>query len=537
MGTYIRLKDLEEGFLTGGSSDPVIVNDFDESSGEARAELNNLIYTTHAGDVMSSVPSCECRETTGGIDLGEICDNCGKPVKEQIDQELEPLIWLRRARGVAKLMIPIVWMQLNKSFTRAGFKIIQWLCDPTMSVTNKQSKMARNLEAELQRRNIRRGYNNFVERFDEIIDILFTTKGIKPPKKQVFTDPTTRTISMSSLNQDVYDMDLSDINGMHPLQLELAMYRDRLFSDYVPVPNRSLLVMEKSNGQHYVEPIDPTLVEAVRLFIGIDTEVKGYSERQKENRTVKVLNYLSMYYECIFKDHLATKRGLFRRHVFASRSHFSFRAVISSLTGRHRYDEVHIPWGVAVNLFEVHLSNILMGMGWSSNEILDFLREYSQQYHPLLDALFQQIIKDYSIEYDGQGVAFMLQRNPSLQRGSAQFLYITKVKTDVDDPTISMSILACVGFNADFDGDELNGMLAIDNFTAEQLEGIKPHKSTFSLKKVREVTGNLSMPKPAVATISDWVRRSDLDVVTEENRNWMAKHAISSNESVAVCAA
>ena len=57
MGTFLRLKDLEEGFLTGGSSDPVIVNDFDESSGEARAELNNVIYTTHAGDVMSSVPS------------------------------------------------------------------------------------------------------------------------------------------------------------------------------------------------------------------------------------------------------------------------------------------------------------------------------------------------------------------------------------------------------------------------------------------------------------------------------------------------
>ena len=41
------------------------------------------------------------------------------------------------------------------------------------------------------------------------------------------------------------------------------------------------------------------------------------------------------------------------------------------------------------------------------------------------------------------------------QAGSAQQLGITKVKTDLLDRTISVSVLVLRSFNADFDGDML----------------------------------------------------------------------------------
>jgi hypothetical protein len=41
----------------------------------------------------------------------------------------------------------------------------------------------------------------------------------------------------------------------------------------------------------------------------------------------------------------------------------------------------------------------------------------------------------------------MFQRNPSLKRLSAQRLFITKVKTDIEDYTIGFSVLVLKGMN------------------------------------------------------------------------------------------
>ena len=46
----------------------------------------------------------------------------------------------------------------------------------------------------------------------------------------------------------------------------------------------------------------------------------------------------------------------------------------------------------------------------------------------------------------------MLNRNPSLHRGSIQAVRITRIKTDPDDNTLSMSYLIAKSFNADYDG-------------------------------------------------------------------------------------
>ena len=56
-----------------------------------------------------------------------------------------------------------------------------------------------------------------------------------------------------------------------------------------------------------------------------------------------------------------------------------------------------------------------------------------------------------------------------------------------------------------FDGDALNFSLAIDNFLANELRHLAPHKSTFDMAKPYNISNNLSKPKPVIATFSNWM--------------------------------
>lgn len=60
-----------------------------------------------------------------------------------------------------------------------------------------------------------------------------------------------------------------------------------------------------------------------------------------------------------------------------------------------------------------------------------------------------------------------------------------------------------------FDGDEVNCMLLLDNFMTEKMEPLKPYKSTFSMDRPYEVSNNLSIPKPVIATTGNWLHTEE----------------------------
>jgi hypothetical protein len=119
--------------------------------------------------------------------------------------------------------------------------------------------------------------------------------------------------------------------------------------------------------------------------------------------------------------------------------------VISSITNRHRYDEIHIPWGIGISVFRLHLVNKLSKLGYMPNQAIQLLNASAQSYNVLLDKLFKEIIAESA---NGYGISVVEQRNPSLERGSAQLVYITQVKEYVKIPTVSISILVVKGLNA-----------------------------------------------------------------------------------------
>ena len=412
MGVYLKLEDFTDLFYQRAAENPTIVNDVADSTEQQRDAFTKKIITTYSGDLLNNLPTCECGETFGESKIGKTCKKCKHVVQTHMDQELEPLVWIRAPEGIDALINPNIWLMLRKKFTRSGFEIIRYLCDTNYKPPVKTPNIIKEIDAQ----NLGRGLNNFIRNFDKIMNVLFGLKTYRLKGGE-----------------------------MDPLLILLRQFRSTIFTKYLPMPNKALLVMEESNMGTYIDPIITGAVDAIRMMAGIDSATNTHPVWVKENRTVKMLSQVADYYEGIYKTTLAKKPGILRKHVFGGRSHFSFRAVISSLTAAHAYDEIHIPWGIAVSVFKVHLTNKLFALGYTPNEIVGYLNEHSAKYSELLDGMFKELIAESPYE----GIPCIMQRNPSLERGSAQLVGITKVKTDPSDPTVSISILAVNGLGAD----------------------------------------------------------------------------------------
>jgi DNA-directed RNA polymerase beta' subunit len=167
------------------------------------------------------------------------------------------------------------------------------------------------------------------------------------------------------------------------------------------------LIIEQTNVGIYVDPIIIKAIDAIEMLVSIDKNFHDQNHRVKENRTAKAISKLSDFYEMFFSANLSPKSGQFRRHVFGTRTNFSFRAVITSLTDTHDYDEIHVPWGIGLTAFRPHLLSKLMKMGMDINSAIGLLLGHVEKYHPLLDKLLQELIA----EAPGGSIHVLLQRN------------------------------------------------------------------------------------------------------------------------------
>lgn len=411
MSISLELVNLNQLF-TSSPIEPVILNDMSSVTVEDREKIDELTTSSyHQTDVFSNRPSCSCGNTVDGYRLGVICKVCRTPVQEMFDQELIPKVWIRAPQHVSSLINPMIWTMLSDKFTKSGFNLIEWLCNTDYQPTcNRPSDEIE----ELLTQGVERGYNNFVMNFNKYFDILSNLKHFAKKRDD-------------SLKQLIEEE------------------RDSVFCQYLPLPNKAMMIQEHSKVGSYIDPMVLQIIAAIKTIRSIDTPMAMYTQRQRENRTVKtIIKLAAFYYEC-YHLLLAKKQGLIRKHIFGTRCHFSTRAVISSTTTAHRYDELEISWGQGATMLKLHLMNKLLRRGYTPNEATSLLQEYTVKYHPLLDEMFQEIIN----ESRDNGLYCIFVRNPSLSRSSTQRMKIVKIKTDPNDITVSLSILAVVGFNAD----------------------------------------------------------------------------------------
>lgn len=401
------------------SQAPMIINDLVETSEQEKTALKNLIFTRYDSDVMKNIASCDCGSVTGEYNVGVPCENCHTSCVSSVDKDLEPILWVRAPKGVKGLINPTVWLMLSTRFKKGNFDTIHWICDTSYRVSASDGAIV----SELLEANIPRGYNNFVDNFYSILNKLMELKSFSSKSK-----------GSSELLPQLFEE-----------------YKNCIFSKYIPLVNRTLLVIESTTVGTYVDPFVPSAIDAILTVASIDSDPSRFSVRTKENRTVKFLVGVSNYYHNFAKTNLGKKSGAFRQHVYGGRSHFSWRAVVSSLTDAHEYDEIHIPWGIGITIFKYHIINKLMKRGYTVNQAIILINSSAKIFNSTINEIFLELIA----ESPRKGIEATLNRNPSLARGSIQRCRITHVKSDPDINTVSFSILIVVPLSADFDGKAL----------------------------------------------------------------------------------
>ena len=413
MSKYFRVVDYNKRF--NETKVPVIIlNDLPAEVENERNAINKLIMTTYDNtDILSCIPTCQCGHLVMGYNLGRICPKCLTAVERPVENTIESNIWFRAPNGIDGFINPSAWNLLTKYFSGKGYNIIEWLVNPSSKIPPNVSKITLKKIEIFESQQWPRGLNNFIRNFDKFIQI----------------------IPLLKIKKDVELIEWLQNN------------KELLFPKYLPLPIKTLLVLENNNLGSYADLSIIGAIDAARTLVSITREEKIYPVSFIEKRVVSIIKNISGYIRDTLKEQWNGKRGMLRGQLFRSRSPFCMRGVITSISDPHYYEEVHIPWAQGLELFKFHILSKLVRRGWNITEAFSLIEANGKVYVPLLDEIMKELIN----ETERKGIPIILQRNPSLTRASAQNLLITKVKTDIEDQTQSFSVLCLKGSNADFD--------------------------------------------------------------------------------------
>lgn len=453
---------------------PAYANDLDITTLDGKDELNKLMYSRYEGDSLNVIPSCDCGLLHGARFLSHLCKVCNTKCEYITEKALESLVWIRAPRGIKRLISPTAWIILSNAWSFPSFHLLEWLTNPMYVVPPKVLARHVNKLNKYLDYGIERGLNSFVANFDEIVDIIYSIK-------------------------------LVDDSGPYGNDTRTWIKQNRsvLFPMYLPVPSKVGFVVEDSGSSNYIDSTITLAVDAIRTIIAIESAAIPQSPKRTQANTVSAIKILANYYLTFATVTLGGKPGIFRKHVFGGSLQFTARAVISSISHAHNHQELHLPWSMSIQLLKLHIAAILLKppYRYTPTEINNLCRDYALRYHPVLDEVMCKLIEDTP----HVGIPCIFQRNPSLNRGSAQLFYISRIKTDTSDQTIGFPIPVIRACNADFDGDEMNLMLILDFYTYERLSRLKPHLYALDTDNPRRVSRHLDMPGPVVRTASAWL--------------------------------
>lgn len=458
---------------------PIIGNNINLGTKEEKLAFNRRLLSEYEGDSLSPIPECDCQKLKDGKRLGMICEECGTPVEFITEKSTYSNVWIEAPDGIDKLISPMAWKQLSQvfSFKHGKVNLLEWLVSRTYVIRGAKPKEFNALVKVMEDNGFERGLNYFFRNFERIAMAIFIPSVSRYNAK--------RTIGY----RDYF----------------LRCFKDGLiFSKWLPIPSKVTMVTEQNVFGKYVDDVLVEALDALYTISRINNQsALDMTPKRIEARTVKAIRQLANYHFTNFRKRYASKPGLFRQHVYSSRLDFSGRAVITSLTIQHDYDELHIPWSMGVNIFDIHIKSKLYRRGYSNRRAQALIQGYSKRYHPVLDEIMKEIIDEVGY---CKGFPCLFLRNPSLARGSSQCLRITKVKPDPTDNTISFSILILSACNADFDGDEMTLTLILDKWMYERCRSLAPHNYVMSLSKPFHVSHHIGLPKPLISTMAHWLR-------------------------------
>lgn len=143
---------------------------------------------------------------------------------------------------------------------------------------------------------------------------------------------------------------------------------------------------------------------------------------------------------------MAKKKGSIRSEIVGGVFSFSARAVVT-LGCYMRDDDIEIPFAMAITAYQFKITHRLaVQERITLEQAYLYVNEYPR------DPKVLKILDDIIAE----GQWCILIREPANNLGSIELCHIKNYKKDITDDTISLPIEPLAGWNADFDGDQLD---------------------------------------------------------------------------------
>jgi len=236
---------------------------------------------------------------------------------------------------------------------------------------------------------------------------------------------------------------------------------DKLFLDEVIVLPADLRPASKKSdrGSQIADKVN-------RFYVQILTKseiMRGTLVDIKRDKTLfyqyfnQVQRYVNELYNHILVK-MSKKEGLIRGNILGKRLDFSGRAVIIP-DPLLKINQCCLPYLMILELYKLQVARKLIEIGHFRmlNDAVKFIDDCIEISSPTLFEIAQDIIKDE---------VCLLNRQPSLHRLSMVGFDITISL----DKVIKIHPLACSGFNADFDGDQMAVYIPISDKAKEEIK-------------------------------------------------------------------
>jgi hypothetical protein len=374
------------------------------TAGKVREFVSQIFSATKR---LGFAASCDNGCTQANFYLGMICPKCKTVVRENFASELWYSTWIEIPPFSPPVLHPAVHRVVSEvlgSVRTENSRETRGLLDILM---DNQADLPEELEDKVPQ-----GMGVFHDNFWSIMDTLIKEY---PPL-------------MRKQRHQILD----------DLMKFLHKFKDRLFVRKLPILDPSLHLLTKHGGVTLTDVSSPLIISSITALSGLIHTYHTRSERVEvmDQQLCKFYTTWIQYPESILEDKLAHKKGMFRKGILGTRTHCSFRGVIVPIVEEHVGDELHVPWRVGTSILKLEILNVLINrqqMSFQAAMSKYFTAETS--YDPDIHAIIKQLIK----ECPYKGLPVLFGRNPSIQLGCEQLLFITKVNSDLHNSAIGIS--------------------------------------------------------------------------------------------------
>ena len=523
-GVTLELVDLESEYtqsilnaLGNGTTPPILINDVAKETDDMGVleAIQKHLQSRIVDEELNNAPICsvDCpAPVTKTYNLGCTCPTCGNIVTRR---KMVSEIWLEAHEDVGTYINPRFWMLFSKFFGNMKLKkfernnvtmtrgndIMAWMVDPTY----KPEAMAKSGRSRFK------FVVDLLESYGYVRDVNYFRQNYRTVMGWL-TEYSNWHQIMNTTNTSREDAKIKHAKSERERQdweKFVSMYRNVIFTKYLPLLSPMLIVAEEYESRITVDPVYTAQLDAAKTVGSIYTHIRPLKERDVIGRSMRANRQLAYFYVDYRREQKSQKTGSYRGKNSSTFIPFSGRATITPVSEPHDPYKMAAPWRWTVNLFSIHIENKLRRRGYTPKEIHRIMDYACMQYDPLIEEIFYELVAESP---GGKGLKVVPLRNPTLVQLSVETLYIDRIITDVNQCSLRISVLVIKQMNADYDGDQLMVYVPADSVEMEMADALLPEHGILSASNPNEVANGMVLHNELISIQNRYLLDDDEDM-------------------------